>query len=759
MQLKVWTLIIFISLLAVVGLSSHVAPAAGYHDPIIEELHFTGSDFSRGMGQGFVVSSAGLSMNDAVYTTIYTSPEIEAPLPFNAIVPQWQSNLPEGSSLALQVRTRSAVGVWSDWFEIHESDDWTLPEDEMSIGDMVAVPEADVTHTHIQFTISMSRYISSASPVLEKLTLTFIDSTAGPTAAEMLAQQQAIDAELGLRSYQVSGYPRPTVISREVWCLSVDCDYTDGLEYHPASHMVVHHTVSNNGSSNWAAVVRAIWSFHTYSREWGDIGYNYLVDMNGVIYEGHMNEDYENLDVVGTHASGANTGSMGTALIGTFTAVDYPNLPGIEPPAPMVNSLVELLSWKADQRSIDVYDASDVLPYIDWGLPHLMGHREVYGTTECPGDQAFALLPQLRDRVAANIGLTNDYLMVGEDGPYFTRSSATWYEGPNECGTNGHSYYTWSTTDPAQSTNWGEWRPPVAENGRYSIEVRVPYCSTGRSETDGATYTITHANGTSTVVVSHQDELGLWINLGEYNLPADGSTVIRLTDLTTTDDDLGLWFDDMRLRLLPPELSTTAPADTAWLNDPTVNFAWAFSNPTDVSTTTLQVSTNIAFTNLLVNKTLPGSAISYTHTFSENIAPLYWRVSVDLTGSNQAVTSAVSSFGVDTAVPTTTGTAIYRLFDNSYSLNWEGTDALSGVAGFDVAYRTISETTWTPWLTTTLNSSAHFAAPDPAQTYEFRIQATDLAGNIGQKSEPDLSTEQAIDLPHAIMLPLILKEN
>ena len=755
MQLKTITLIIFITAIIGLGFSSFVGPAQGYKVPIHDELLVTGHDFTGGNGTGFAFTANGLTIASSAFTAVYTSPEIEATIPFNVIVPQWKETLPEGTSLTIQIRTRAQNGTWSRWYVMHENHDLGEYEGDWVFGNMIAVPEIDETHTHIQFSASLGRTISLNAPVLEEISFTLIDATAGPSTEELIAQQQRLDAQPTNKSYQVVGNPRPTVISREVWCIYDDCNYTAGLEYAPATHMVVHHTVSANGGTNWAATVRAIWSFHTNTRGWGDIGYNYLIDVDGLIYEGHMNEDYENLDVKGTHAAGANLGSMGVSLLGTFTAVDYPGLPGIEPPEPMVNSLVNLLSWKANQRSIDVYDASDALPDIDWGLPTLMGHRDTYGTTECPGDQAYALLPEIRDRVAANISLTNPYLMVDETGPYFTRSNSNWYEGPNECGTNGHSYYTWSTTDPAKSTNWGEWRPPIAENGRYRIEVRVPYCSTGRNETGGATYTITHANGSDTVTVSHEAELGLWIDLGEYNLLADGSTVVRLTDLTTTDNDLGIWFDDMRLLPLPPQLTIGTPTTGHWTNEPNVEFSWQLSSG-DPQTNTLKVATDSSLSNLVIDEVFSGDVISYTHVFTEDVS-LYWQTSVVLTGTQDVLTSTISNFGVDTAVPTTTPNLIYKNYNDFYNLFWTGSDNLSGVAGYDVAYRTISETTWTGWLTTTLNTTAVFNPPDPDQTYQFRIIATDHAGNVETKTEPDFSTAEAMDLPHAIMLPLIRK--
>src|SRR5690606_34305373 len=100
-----------------------------------------------------------------------------------------------------------------------------------------------------------------------------------------------------------------------------------------------------------------------------------------------------------------------------------------------------------------------------------------------------------------------------------------------------HAWYTWTTTNPAASTNWGEWRLAVPSVGRYRIEAYVPYCITRRTETREATYSILHADGTSATTISHVDNLGLWTSLGEYNLQSGSDAVVRLTDLTETDTD------------------------------------------------------------------------------------------------------------------------------------------------------------------------------------------------------------------------------
>jgi hypothetical protein len=182
----------------------------------------------------------------------------------------------------------------------------------------------------------------------------------------------------------------------------------------------------------------------------------------------------------------------------------------------------------------------------------------VYGTTECPGDQAHVLIPWLRNEVAANIGLEDPYLYVNENSAQFSKSAANWYEGGNECGHNGHSYYTFSTTNPAESANWGIWRPDVPEDGRYTIEMYIPYCNTGTGETGGAVYEVHHANGVTEVTRSHQQYVGLWLPLGEFTLTAGADNYIYLDDLVSTDNGQGVWFDSLRLQMrsMPLRLRT-----------------------------------------------------------------------------------------------------------------------------------------------------------------------------------------------------------
>lgn len=735
----------------------------------VQELQFSGADFAGG-STGWAITVDGLTLADDANTAVYTSPEITAPIAFNAAVPQWLADIPDDASLEILLRTRPTNGPWGDWQDSHYQNDWMTPDDPWLVGEMLFVPNTEELHQVIQYQISFGRTNGRPAPTLTQLKLTFIDSTAGPTTQEMIAQQAALDAQqAGSQSINMTN-PRPTVISRDVWCTSADCDYDpSGQIYYPASHMIVHHTVSSNlgPDYNWASVVRAIWSYHTYTREWGDIGYNYLIDINGVIYEGYLNEDYENLDVKGIHASGANRGSMGVSLIGTFTAPDYPNLPGIAPSEPMKASLVDLLSWKAEQRSINVYDASDSLPDISWGLPTLMGHRDVYGTTECPGDQAHALLPWLRDQVAARIGLVDPYTYVEETDAAFSKGGTAWHVGPNECGHNGHSYYAWSTMDGSNNV-WGDWQLDVPEDGRYRLDVYVPRCYTSAPETDGATYTITSAAGEDNVTVSHNDQVGLWIPLGEFDFYTTSDNSLHLTNVTTTDADQGVWFDSVRLlRVDDPTqaaASNTLPTDNTWTNNPDIAFTWNITSLMPVASTTLRVSSDAAMSDEIATASWPTAVYSSTQTLADD-GTYYWQVTAVISQTN-GLTSTVSStptmFGLDRTVPTSTISAIYEIPGGSYLLMLEGQETLSGIHTYNIDYRLQGDTTWTNFATISGNSVFFTPPASPATEgtiYEFRSQALDQAGNTETAhTQPDATSDQAILLPHAIMLPIIQRD-
>ncbi|MFA6550267.1 MAG: N-acetylmuramoyl-L-alanine amidase [Candidatus Gracilibacteria bacterium] len=87
------------------------------------------------------------------------------------------------------------------------------------------------------------------------------------------------------------------------------------LEYaKKITKFVIHHTDSKANLDNPKQKIREIYSYHALTRGWGDIGYNYIIDREGNIYEGRAGGE----GVIGAHAGTANTGSIGIAILGSY---------------------------------------------------------------------------------------------------------------------------------------------------------------------------------------------------------------------------------------------------------------------------------------------------------------------------------------------------------------------------------------------------------------------------------------------------------
>jgi N-acetylmuramoyl-L-alanine amidase len=180
---------------------------------------------------------------------------------------------------------------------------------------------------------------------------------------------------------------KPPIITRTEWgCPDGQITNHGALSYTTVTHLIVHHTVNDNDSPDWGEVVRSIWNFHVFDRCFADIGYNYMIDPNGVIYEGRSGGD----DVQGAHFSGVNAGTMGVGMLGTFTDV--------EPTRESLFALKVLLAWKCHQLCLDPI-ATSIHAASMLELETISGHRDGPGTTECPGERLYFLLPLIRSDV------------------------------------------------------------------------------------------------------------------------------------------------------------------------------------------------------------------------------------------------------------------------------------------------------------------------------------------------------------------------
>lgn len=197
---------------------------------------------------------------------------------------------------------------------------------------------------------------------------------------------------------------QPGIISRAEWGADESWrSYASGCNGSPsyASRLYlafIHHTVNANsyGPDESDDYIRSIYHYHTHANGWCDIGYNFIIDAYGRIFEGR----YGGLDkaVIGAHAGGFNTGSTGVALLGEFQNSGVPQA--------SIDALHRLLPWKLMHHGVDA--GADVTmvsggstaysPGTAVRLRTISGHRDVSATT-CPGQYLYAPISDWRRNV------------------------------------------------------------------------------------------------------------------------------------------------------------------------------------------------------------------------------------------------------------------------------------------------------------------------------------------------------------------------
>jgi hypothetical protein len=216
----------------------------------------------------------------------------------------------------------------------------------------------------------------------------------------------------------------PHIVTRDEWNAdeSMRKDQHCSPNFYRVQQLFVHHTAGSNSNSDPAATMRAIYSYHVKSRGWCDIGYNFVIARNGVIFEGrwardykpwetHDSENQEGKAVVGAHVEGFNSGSVGISLIGNYQSAKLP--------AAARGSLVKMLAWEADRHNLKA-EGTHTYKNPDSGrkkvLPFIAGHRDA-GQTDCPGTTVYRDLKNIRADVKAKIDAGKSNVSLSLDPP------------------------------------------------------------------------------------------------------------------------------------------------------------------------------------------------------------------------------------------------------------------------------------------------------------------------------------------------------
>lgn len=342
----------------------------------------------------------------------------------------------------VELSVRSSIdGVqYSEWqtltFESNNETDYT--------GELIFLDQ----HTqYVQYKIDITA--DSPDIVLKRIKLSFIN----PGKTENIKKKLSVTPE--------TSAGMPPVVSRTDW--GCDDGQTSPLwtpKYATVTHLVIHHTAgSNNTAQDYAATVRSIWSYHTHTNGWGDIGYNYLIDNEGLIYEGRAGGN----NAIGAHCS-FNTGTMGVSVMGTYVT--------LLPSNAALWSLTNLLAWKCTDSNINplstAYHASSGKTIFT-----INGHRDVK-PTECPGEYFYAQLPTIRKSVKAKMQADSPtgLMPANKTNELETPISFSWNPMPNA--TSYHLQISRSVNGWTAEKGWAN----VSDPATFNLPVNVTTSAT-----------------------------------------------------------------------------------------------------------------------------------------------------------------------------------------------------------------------------------------------------------------------------------------
>lgn len=295
--------------------------------------------------------------------------------------------------LTVQVRTRTG-DEWSDWQEVEYHDEHGPDPDSPEAAQVRPGTEpmfvGEVDDVQVEARSSDGALPTDLSLAViepgEADTTTEAPAVVPPAAAESGAEEsdaEESDAEgLALRSRTIA---QPMIYSRAQWGADESIRNKKSLRYGTISAGFVHHTVNANNytEAQVPGMLRSIYTYHVKSRGWSDIGYNFLVDRFGRIWEGR----YGGVDkpVIGAHTLGYNEYSFAMSAIGNFDVVDAPDV--------MLRAYGQLFAWKLSLHGVNPASTSQKVGRSTFKA--INGHRDA-GSTACPGRYLYAKLDTIR---------------------------------------------------------------------------------------------------------------------------------------------------------------------------------------------------------------------------------------------------------------------------------------------------------------------------------------------------------------------------
>ena len=249
---------------------------------------------------------------------------------------------------------------------------------------------------------------SDTAPASEAPTVTPSETATdspSPTASDSSSPTASTSPSASLPPAPPSTVPKPPITSRAGWGADESIS-PEAPEYNDTVKAVfVHHTAGTNDYScaDSAAIVRGVYAYHVQSEGWKDIGYNFLVDKCGTIFEGRKGG--VDRPVLGAHTYGFNRESTGISVLGTYTDAAAPGA--------VTASVARIAAWKLGQYKGDPAGSTMLTAGANgsngfgktftagtqYSFKQISGHRDGFNT-ECPGTKLYGQLPTIRSYAA-----------------------------------------------------------------------------------------------------------------------------------------------------------------------------------------------------------------------------------------------------------------------------------------------------------------------------------------------------------------------
>lgn len=331
-------------------------------------------------------------------TLNYTSPVIDAGQLFDRVGAWWTGADSEAAeSVAIEARASADGTTWGEWTLLRAHHDISNE----AAATYYANPQVVAVGRYAQYRVWLP---DGSLTSVRRVGLTFLDVTdlnAGFVARLGNDLRTAFAAFTQPLYAEAAPVGATRIKTRAEW--GADESRMRWTPNYKRNHTkaVVHHTVTSDGGTNVAAELRSIYYFHAVTRGWGDIGYQYLVDKYGNIWQGRQGGDH----VEGGHAYGWNNGTFAVSAIGDYSTR--------APTSALQGAIANIIAMKFTQYGIQPFGAD---PFIhqeqrrdgSWSdvsgtPPNILGHRDANyvagatgGQTACPGSTIANMMEGLR---------------------------------------------------------------------------------------------------------------------------------------------------------------------------------------------------------------------------------------------------------------------------------------------------------------------------------------------------------------------------